>query len=106
MKCIHFNGSEETVELILRTVHFCQSAQYLRSRSRFVQRIGSDSRKQTEGEVGGSRVVPTEIANANATSLSSTSLAQGNLLQEYEQKFAERPDDQKLSKLCSDALVS
>ena len=48
-------------------------------------------------------VVRTEIANANATSLGSTSLAQVNLLQEYEQKFAERPDDQKLSKLCSGA---
>ena len=83
--------------------HFCQSAQYQRSSRGFVQRIRSDSRKQTEGEVGGSRVVPTEIANANATPLSSTSLAQANLLQEYEQKFAERPDDQKLSKLCSDA---
>ena len=83
--------------------HFCQSAQYLRSSRRFVQGIRSDSRKQTEGEVGGSRVVPTEIANANATSLSSTSLAQVNLLQEYEQKLPERAGDQKLSKLCSDA---
>ena len=48
-------------------------------------------------------MIPTEIANANATSQSSTSLAQGNLLQEYFKKFAECPDDQKLSKLCKDA---
>ena len=28
---------------------------------------------------------------------------QGNLLREYEQKFAERPEQQKLTKLCSNA---
>ena len=50
-----------------------------------------------------SLVIPTEIPNANAISQSLTSLAQGDLLQEYERKFAELPDDQKLSKLCSDA---
>ena len=44
-KSIHFNGSEETVELILRTVNFCQSAQCLRSSRRFVQRIGSRFKK-------------------------------------------------------------
>ena len=46
---------------------------------------------------------PTEILNALAISQSSTSLAQGDLLQNYERKFTELPDDQKLSKLCSDA---
>ena len=45
----------------------------------------------------------TDITNANATSQNSTSLAQGDLLQEYERIFAELPDDQKLSKPCSDA---
>ena len=43
-KSIHFNGSDETVELILRT-YFCQSAQYLRSRSGHVQRIRSSFKK-------------------------------------------------------------
>ena len=48
-------------------------------------------------------MIPTEIANANATSESSTSLAQGNLLQEWFKKVAELLHDPKLSKLCSDA---
>ena len=47
-------------------------------------------------------MIPTEIPNANAISQSSTSLAQGHLLQECERKFAELLD-QKLSKLFSDA---
>ena len=47
-------------------------------------------------------MVPTEFTNANAISQTDMSV-QGNLLREYEQKFAELPEDQKLTKLCSDA---
>ena len=36
-KSIHFNGSEEHLELLLRTIIFCKSAQCLRSKSRSVQ---------------------------------------------------------------------
>ena len=61
-----------------------------------------DSINHFESEICGS-LIPAEIANANATSQSSTSLAQGNLLQDYFQKFAELLDDQILSKRCSDA---
>ena len=43
------------------------------------------------------------FTSANATSQNSTSVAQGDLLQEYGRKFEVLPDDQKLSKLCSDA---
>ena len=65
--------------------------------------LAPDSRKQAEGEVWKSMVVPDRITpNANAISQTDLS-AQVNLLREYEQKFAELPDDQKLSKLCSDA---
>ena len=47
-------------------------------------------------------MVPTEFCNANTVSQTDM-LVQGNLLREYEQKFAELPEDQKLAKLCSDA---
>ena len=43
---------------------------------------------------------PTELPIADP--LSNAEL-QGNLLQEYEHKFEQLPEDQKLSKLCSDA---
>ena len=56
-----------------------------------------------ESEICESLVKPTEITNANATSQSTTSLAQGDLLQEYGRKFEEHPDYQKLSKRCTDA---
>ena len=102
MKSIHFNGSEETVDL--RTInYFCQSAQYIRNCRRFMQRIKSRFKKSNRrwdlwifGDTDWD-------SNANAISQSSTSLAQGDFLQEYERKIAELPDDQKLSKPCSDA---
>ena len=93
-KSIHFNGSEENVELILRIVIYSQI---------HAKKLDPDSRSQTKAEIRESLVIPTEIPNANTISQSSTSLAQGDFLQEYERKFAELPDDQKFSKLCSDA---
>ena len=65
--------------------------------------LDPDSRNHNEGEISESLVIPTEIPNANAISQSSTSLAQGDLLQNYERKFAEIIDDQKWSRLCKDA---
>ena len=35
--------------------------------------------------------------------LTPTRKLQGNVLQDYERKFEQQPDDQKFSKLCSDA---
>ena len=96
-KSIHFNGSEETVEFILRTVLSVNQLSIYRAVADSCKELDPDTRNQTEGEICESLVIPTEIPNANTISQSSTSLAQGDLLQEYE-----RPDDQKLSKLCSD----
>ena len=104
---VHFNGSEETVELILRTVMSAKSAQYLWSSCRFVQRTGHrldspSTREHAENENWESMVVPTELPNASAISQIEISV-QGNLLRDHQQKFAELPEDEKLTKLCSDA---
>ena len=45
-------------------------------------------------------MVPTEFPNANPISQTDAEV-QGTLLREYEQKFAELPEQQKLTKLCS-----
>ena len=47
-------------------------------------------------------VVPAELPNPNTISHSNVDV-HGNLLREYEQKFAQLPEHQKLTKLCSDA---
>ena len=103
MNSTHFNGSEETVELILRTVISDNQLSIYGAVADLCKELDPNSRNQTEGEICDSLVIPTEIPNANAKSQSSTSLAQGDSLQEDERKFGELPDDQKLSKLCSDA---
>ena len=103
MTTVHFNASEETVEWIHRTVISVNQLSFNGAVSDLCKELDPDSRNQTEGEFCESLVISTEIPNANAISQSSTSSAQGDLLQEYERKSAELPDDQKLSKLCSDA---
>ena len=105
-KSIHFKGSEEKVELILRTVTSVNQLSVCGAVADLCKELDPDSRNQIEGEICESLVIPTETSNADARSQCSTSLAQGDLLQEYERKFAELLDDQKLSKLCSDGGFS
>ena len=61
-----------------------------------------NTRKHAENENQESVVVPSEFPNANAISQTDMSV-QGNLLRDYEQKFEELAEDQKLTKLCFDA---
>ena len=105
-KSTHFNGSEETVQLILRTVISVNQLSIYGAVADLRKELDPDSRSQTEGEICESLEIPTEIHNANVISQCATPLAQEDLLQEYERKFAELLDDQKLSKLCSDAGFS
>ena len=52
-----------------------------------------------------SMIIPTEFPTANPISQTDADV-QGNLLREYEQKFAELPEQEKLIKLCSNAGFS
>ena len=99
-KSIHYNGSEETVELILRTVISVNQLSIYGAVADLCNELDPD---YAESEICESLVIPTESSNANTTSQSSTSSAQGHLLQDYFKKFAELPGDQKLSRLCKHA---
>ena len=50
-------------------------------------------------------VIPTELPTANTISQTDAEV-QGNLLSEYEQKFAELLEQQKFTKLCPNAGFS
>ena len=100
-RTIHYNGSEENVELILRTIISVNQLSIYGAVADLCNELDPD---YAESEICESLVIPTEIANTNTTSQSAQS-AQGNLLQDYFQKFAELPEDQKLSKLRKDAGV-
>ena len=49
--------------------------------------------------------IPTEFPTADQI-LQTDAEVQGNLLREYEKKFAELPEQEKLTKLCSNAGFS
>ena len=103
-KSIHLNGSEETVDLVLRTVISVNQLSIYGALADLCKGPDPDSRNQTEGEICESSVIPTDIHNANTTSQISTSLAQGDLLQEYEREFAELPI--RNCRNCAPTLVS
>ena len=78
-KTIHNNGSEGTVELILRTVISVNQLSIYGAVADLCNRLAkalpgqenlpefANSRNQTEGEMCESLVIPTEIANAKNT---------------------------------------
>ena len=96
-KSIHFNGCEENIELTL-------PAQYLRSSSRFVQRI--IQRFRSCRETWCKRIFWKQWKFLQKLPIAyppTDAKLQGNLLQDYERKFEQLPEDPKLSKLCCDA---
>ena len=98
-KSIHFNGSEENIELILRTII---SANQLSIVADLCKELSKDSRASgtlDANEYFETMEIPTETAIVDHTD----GELQGNLLQNCERKFEQLSDDQKLSKLCSDA---
>ena len=99
-KTIHYNGSEETVELILRTVISLNQLSIYGAVADLRNELDPD---YTESVICESLMIPTESANANTISQRSTSSAQGNLLREYEQNFAD-PEGQKMSTLCKNVV--
>ena len=78
-KTIHYNGSEETVEVILRTVISVNQLSIHGAVADLRNELDPD---YAENMICESLVIPTESADADAKSQSSTSSAQGNLLQD------------------------
>ena len=95
-KTVHFNGSNENIELLLRTV---VSANHL-SVYGAVAELCREVSKDIMASVEETMEIPTELPTADPRT---DEQRRGNLLQEYEQKSEQLFDYQKLSKLCSDA---
>ena len=107
-KTIHFNGSDDTIELILRTiVSVSQLSIYgaVEGLCKELARDPSGAGKPAANNNLESMVIPTEFLTANLVSQTDAEV-QRKLLHEYEQKFAELPAEQKLTKLCSNAGFS
>ena len=106
-KSIHFNGSEENIELILRTVISVNHLSVYGAELDLCEELARDSEGTGKpGATGNleSTVIPTEFPTADPIAQTNAQV-RGNLLREYEQTSAELHEPQELTKLCSDASV-
>ena len=95
-KTSHFNGSEQNFELILQlSIHGAVA-----DMCREVSKDTMEKEKPESHDPLESMAIPTELSTANPRT---DEQRRRNLLQEYEQKFEQLSDNQKSSKLCSDA---
>ena len=104
LKSMHFNGSEETIELILRTIISVTQLSIYGAVADLCTELSKDSEvagKLAANEDVESIEIPTELRNAYPHT---NAELQGNLLRDYEHKFEQLLEDQKFFKLCSDAV--
>ena len=108
VKSVHFNGSDETIELILRTVISVNELSVHRAVPDLCKELPRDSSgagKPAANENLESMVTPPEFPTGSPISQTDAEV-QRKLLRAYERKFAELPEQQKLTKLCSNAGFS
>ena len=94
---IHFNGSDETIEFIPRTGISVNQLSVYGAVADLCGELAGDSRgtgKPAANEDLKSMLIPTEFPTAKPVSQADAEV-QGNLLREYEQKFAELPEKKK-----------
>ena len=102
-KTIHFNGSEQNVELILRRILSAVQLSVYGAVADMCREVSKDTMASGKPEAHDpleSIEIPTELPTADPRT---DVQRRRNLLQEYEQQFEQLSDDQKLSKLCSNA---
>ena len=89
-KTTHFNGCEQNVEFILRTIISANQISINGAVADMCREVSKDTMTSDKPE--------------QATADPRTDeQRRGNLVLEYEQQFEQQSDDQKLSKLCSNA---
>ena len=98
-KTIHFNGCEQNVELILRTIISANQLSVHGALTDLCRELSKDtmaSEKLVAHDPLETMEIPTEPPTADPRT---DEQRRGNMLQECEQKFEQLSDDQKLSKL-------
>ena len=104
-KTIHFNGNEQNVELILRTVISANQLSIYGAVADMCTEVSKDTTASGKPEAHDpleTMEIPTEPPTADPRT---DEQRRRNLLQEHEQQFEQLSDDQKKSKLCSNAVL-
>ena len=101
-KSIHFNGSDENIELLLRTVICANQLSVHGAMADLCNELPKDLRAP------GKLAAPDHLEwwkffLTSPLQNSTNAQQQGNLVQEYDRESEQLSEDQKLSKLCSDA---
>ena len=101
-RSIHFNGSEENIELILHTIISVNQLSTYGAAADLCKELSNDS--EVAGKLAANEdLEPMEIPRELATDDPHTNARlEGNLLRDYEHKFEQLPENQKISKLCCD----
>ena len=102
-KTIHFNGSEENIELILRTIISANQLTIYEAAADLCRELPKHSRASGKPDVNDhleTMDIPTEHSNPDHRA---DGEQQGNLLLEHERKIEQLSNDQKISKVCLDA---
>ena len=97
-KSIHFNGSEENIELLLRTIISANQLSVYGQVADVCKELSEDSESLGKPEAP-DHLETMEIPAGPHTN----EQQQRKLVQDYERRFEQLSDDQKLSKLCPDA---
>ena len=102
-KTIHFNFSEENIELILRTIISANQLTIYGAAADLCRELPKHSRASGKPDVNDhleTMDIPTGHSNPDHNA---DGEQQGNLLLEHERKIEQLSNDQKLSKVCLDA---
>ena len=99
-KSIHVNGSEEHLELLLRTIISASQFSVYGAKADLCKELSEDSESSEKLEAS-DHVETMEIPAGSHTN----EQQQGTLVQDYERRFEQLSDDQKFFKLCSDASL-
>ena len=100
---IHFSGSTQKHWVASPDGHLLQSGQSLRSSTRYDWRITSWSESSWKPAAPGQLNKQEILTQHHLAEVQANEERQGNLLQGYEQRFEKLSEDQKLSRLWSEA---
>ena len=99
---IHFTACEENVRLLLKMVMFVNQLRLYGAIADMIQGLPED--QVAPGRlVASDQTVQEILIQPPVAEVPSNDERQGNLLQDHEQSFEKLPEDQKLSRLCSEA---
>ena len=100
-KSIHFNGSEENIQLLLRMIISPNQLSVYGSVAQSCNEVPKDLRAPVKPAALGHLDMMEIPSNLFFADNSANAQQCSNLVQEYERKFEQLSEDQKLSKLCS-----